>query len=79
MRITAGLAFIVSTITSVMALKEAPVDLQIGKKKKKKITLFFVVYKYNQVFSNVFLPRNVLLDQTMGKERNSYTRFVPSN
>ncbi|KAI7889270.1 FK506-binding protein 2B [Mucor mucedo] len=30
MRITAGLAFIVTAVTSVMALKEAPADLQIG-------------------------------------------------
>lgn len=55
MRITAGLAFIVSAITSVMALKEAPVDLQIGKKKKKKNHPFFLLFiniiRYSQTCS----------------------------
>lgn len=37
MRITAGLAFIVTAVTSVMALKEAPTNLQIG----KTISFFF--------------------------------------
>lgn len=69
MRITAGLAFIVTAVTSVMALKEAPADLQIGKTSPHVFFFHIFITHILQVFLNVFLPSNVWFDPTMGKKK----------